>query len=359
MDYPRYMASEEIGRADEALVARSRAMKNILALAERVARTDTPVLLTGESGSGKERVARTIHARSRRARGAFIPVNCGALPEHLLESELFGHVRGAFTGADRDHRGLFEAASGGTLLLDEVGEIPLGLQVKLLRVLQDHEVRRVGSTESRRIDVRVIAATNRDLDAMVRERAFRKDVYYRLKVVSIEVPPLRERREDILPLAHAFMRRSCTAYHCGPCSLSAEALDRLLAYDWPGNVRELEHAMERAVVLARASRRSPRPTCRRRSRARRAARPTTASSCRWPRLSGGTSCASFRFWRATARRRRASSASERTRSGASYALTRQPGPTAGRWHRHHSRRRTSGANRSGELAVPRQNPSAN
>ena len=244
------MASEEIGRADAALVARSRAMKNVLALAERVARTDTPVLLTGESGSGKERVARTIHARSRRARGAFIPVNCGALPEHLLESELFGHVRGAFTGADRDHRGLFEAASGGTLLLDEVGEIPLALQVKLLRVLQDHEVRRVGSTESRRIDVRVIAATNRDLDAMVRERAFRKDVYYRLKVVSIEVPPLRERREDILPLAHAFVRRSCTAYQCGPCSLSAEALDRLLAYDWPGNVRELEHAMERAVVLA-------------------------------------------------------------------------------------------------------------
>jgi transcriptional regulator with PAS, ATPase and Fis domain len=244
------MASEEIGRADQGLVARSRAMKNALALAERVARTDTPVLLTGESGSGKERVARTIHARSRRARGPFIPVNCGALPEHLLESELFGHVRGAFTGADRDHRGLFEAASGGTLLLDEVGEIPLGLQVKLLRVLQDHEVRRVGSTESRRVDVRVIAATNRDLDAMVRERAFRKDVYYRLKVVSIEVPPLRERREDILPLAHAFMRRSCTAYQCGPCSLSAEALDRLLAYDWPGNVRELEHAMERAVVLA-------------------------------------------------------------------------------------------------------------
>ncbi len=208
------------------------------------------MLLTGESGSGKERVARTIHARSRRARGPFIPVNCGALPEHLLESELFGHVRGAFTGADRDHRGLFEAASGGTLLLDEVGEIPLALQVKLLRVLQDHEVRRVGSTESRRIDVRVIAATNRDLDAMARERAFRKDLYYRLKVVSIEVPPLRERREDILPLAHAFMLRSCTAYQCGPCSLSAEALDRLLAYDWPGNVRELEHAMERAVVLA-------------------------------------------------------------------------------------------------------------
>src|SRR6266851_1214080 len=187
--------------------------------------------------------------------GAVQPRQLRRASEHLLESELFGHVRGAFTGADRDHRGLFEAAAGGTLLLDEVGEIPLGLQVKLLRVLQDHEVRRVGSTESRRIDVRVIAATNRDLDAMVRERAFRKDVYYRLKVVSIDVPPLRERREDILPLAHAFVRRSCTAYQCGPCSLSAEALDRLLAYDWPGNVRELEHAMERAVVLAEGERR--------------------------------------------------------------------------------------------------------
>src|SRR5260370_4224336 len=244
------MATDDVGRGGEGLVARSRAMKNVVALAERVARTDTPVLLPGESGSAKGRVARPIHAGSRRARGPFIPVNCGALPEHLLESELFGHVRGAFTGADRDHRGPFDAASGGTLLLDEVGEIPLALQVKLLRVLEGHEVRHGGGTESRRVDVRVIAATNRDLDAMVRERAFRKDVYYRLKVVSIEVPPLSERREDILPLAHAFMRRSCAAYQCGPCSLSAEALDRLLAYDWPRNVRELEHAMERAVQLA-------------------------------------------------------------------------------------------------------------
>src|SRR6266851_4873331 len=225
------MKPGQVAFEGEDLVAKSAAMRKVLALAERVALVDSPVLLTGESGAGKERIARLIHARSHRARGPLIPVNCGGLPEHLLESELFGHVRGAFTGADRDHRGLFEAAAGGTLLLDEVGEIPLGLQVKLLRVLQDHEVRRVGSTESRRVDVRVIAATNRDFDAMVRERAFRKDLYYRLKVVSIEVPPLRERREDILPLAHAFMRRSCTAYQCGPCSLSAEALDRLLAYD--------------------------------------------------------------------------------------------------------------------------------
>lgn len=225
-------------------------MRRVLGLAERVATVDAPVLLTGESGSGKERIARHIHARSRRSSGPIIPVNCGALPEHLLESELFGHVKGAFTGAGRQHEGLFEAAAAGTLLLDEVGEIPLAVQVKLLRVLQDREVRPVGSTKSRKVDVRIVAATNRDLGEMVRARAFRKDLYYRLKVVSLEVPSLRQRREDILPLAHAFVRRNCDAYHCGPCSLSARALDRLLAYPWPGNVRELEHAMERAVVLA-------------------------------------------------------------------------------------------------------------
>jgi len=235
---------------DGALVARSKTMRNVLVLAERVAQSDAPVLLTGESGSGKERVARYVHAYSRRARGPFVAVNCAALPDSLLESELFGHVRGAFTGADRDTKGLFEAAAGGTLLLDEIGEIPPAMQVKLLRVLEDREVRRVGGTESRRIDVRIVAATNRDLATMVRERGFRKDLYFRLKVLAIEVPPLRERREDVLPLAHAFMRRGCATYHCGPCSLSPAALDRLVAYHWPGNVRELEHAMERAVVLA-------------------------------------------------------------------------------------------------------------
>ena len=235
---------------DPDIVGRSLAMRRVLTLAERVAQTDASVLLTGESGSGKERVARYIHARSRRAHASFLPVNCGALPENLLESELFGHVKGAFTGADRDHKGLFEAAAGGTLLLDEVGEIPVAVQVKLLRVLQDREVRRVGATSSRPANVRIIAATNRDLEAMVRERTFRKDLFYRLKVVSIEVPPLRDRKEDILPLARSFVRRDCSIYHCGPCTLSAAALDRLLSYSWPGNVRELEHAMERGVVLA-------------------------------------------------------------------------------------------------------------
>ena len=246
MDYHRRMKTD----AADDLVARSTAMRAVVALTERVALVDSPVLLTGESGSGKERIARLLHARSRRARGPFIPVNCGALPESLLESELFGHVKGAFTGADRDHEGLFEAAASGTLLLDEVGEIPLPVQVKLLRVLQDREVRRVGSTKTRAVNVRIVAATNRDLDEMVRDKSFRKDLYYRLNVVSIEVPPLRERREDILPLAHEFVRRGCRAYRCGPCSLSAEALDKLLEFPWPGNVRELEHAMERAVVLA-------------------------------------------------------------------------------------------------------------
>jgi transcriptional regulator with PAS, ATPase and Fis domain len=191
-----------------------------------------------------------IHERSARSVGPFVAVNCGALPEGLLESELFGHVRGAFTGADRDREGLFEAASGGILLLDEVGELPQQLQVKLLRVLQDGEVRRVGATRSKAVNARVVAATNRDLGEMVTARAFRKDLYYRLNVLRIDVPPLRERREDVLPLAHAFLRRGCVRYRCGPCSLSAETLDALLAYVWPGNVRELEHAMERAVIVA-------------------------------------------------------------------------------------------------------------
>jgi transcriptional regulator with PAS, ATPase and Fis domain len=244
------MSDDRTDVPESDLVARSKAMRSVLALAQRVAQSDAPVLLTGDSGTGKERVARYIHARSRRATAQLVAVNCAALPEQLLESELFGHVRGAFTGAERDKKGLFEAAAGGTLLLDEVGELPLAMQVKLLRVLQDHEVRRVGGTESKRIDVRIIAATNRDLAEMVRAHGFRKDLFFRLKVLAVEVPPLCERREDVLPLAHAFMRRSCATYHCGPCSLSPAALDRLLAYSWPGNVRELEHAMERAVVLA-------------------------------------------------------------------------------------------------------------
>jgi DNA-binding NtrC family response regulator len=232
------------------LVAKTEVMKRLLVVAARVAETSAPILLVGESGTGKERLARYVHERSLRAKGPFLAVNCAALPESLLESELFGHEKGAFTGADRRHRGLFEAAERGTLFLDEVAEMPLGVQVKLLRVLEDHEIRRVGASTSRQVDVRIVAATNRDLEEMVRERSFRRDLYYRLKVVMLEIPPLRERRDDILALAHTFVRRGCATYSCGPCSLSAQALDRLLGYPWPGNVRELGHALERAVVLA-------------------------------------------------------------------------------------------------------------
>jgi two-component system, NtrC family, response regulator HydG len=247
---PVWWYTAGVARSEE-IVARSEPMRRVVVLAERVADSDAPVLVSGESGCGKERIARLIHERSRRAGGGpFVAVNCGALPDGLLEGELFGHVRGAFTGADRDREGLFEAASGGILLLDEVGELPQHLQVKLLRVLQDGEVRRVGATRSRTVDARVVAATNRDLADMVAAKAFRKDLYYRLNVLRIDVPPLRQRREDVLPLAHSFLRRGCARYRCGPCSLSAEALDALLEYAWPGNVRELEHAMERAVVLA-------------------------------------------------------------------------------------------------------------
>src|SRR5260370_7502795 len=177
----------------------------MLALAERVAQSDAPVLLTGDSGSGKERVAHYIHAHSRRASARFVAVNCAALPDQLLESELFGHVRGAFTGAERDKKGLFEAAAGGTLLLDEIGDLPLAMQVKLLRVLQDHEVRRVGGTESKRIDVRIIAATNRDLAEMVRSRGFRKDLYFRLKVLAVQRPPSTQRPPPHLPPPHPFL----------------------------------------------------------------------------------------------------------------------------------------------------------
>lgn len=225
-------------------------MRRALELASRVAPSDATVLITGESGSGKEHLAQLVHAQSKRSNGSFLAINCSALPEALLESELFGHKRGAFTGATTDKKGLFEAASKGTLLLDEIGEMSLSVQVKLLRALQDHAVRPVGGTQDVRVDVRIVAATNRDLEAMVAEKTFRKDLYYRLRVVPIEVPPLRARREDILPLARQIIGRSCSEHACGPCALSTEVLDLFLAYGWPGNVRELENAIERAVLLA-------------------------------------------------------------------------------------------------------------
>jgi two-component system, NtrC family, response regulator HydG len=236
------------------IVAQSSAMRQVVDLARRVAKVDSTVLITGESGSGKERIARLVHDESTRAAGAFIAVNCGAIAETLLESELFGHARGAFTGATQDRPGLFEAANGGTLLLDEVGEVSPGMQVKLLRTLQEREVRRVGENKNRRVDVRVLAATNRDLAHGVAGGAFRQDLYYRLKVVELHVPPLRERRDDILPLGRVLLTDAAARMKRKIAGLAPSAADQLLRYEWPGNVRELENAMERAVALARGNR---------------------------------------------------------------------------------------------------------
>ncbi|HEX9081245.1 MAG TPA: sigma-54 dependent transcriptional regulator [Holophagaceae bacterium] len=224
-------------------------MRKINALIGKVSRADTTVLLTGESGTGKEVVARLIHRYSDRAKGPFVAVNCGALPEALLESELFGFEKGAFTGATALKRGLFEEAQGGLLFLDEIGEMPLTLQVKLLRVLQERRVRRLGATEERAIDVRVIAATNRDLRARTQSGAFREDLFYRLNILQIELPPLRERREDLPVLAEHFIRRACFRLGKPPMQLHPEAMAPLLAYRYPGNVRELENLMERCVAL--------------------------------------------------------------------------------------------------------------
>jgi two-component system response regulator HydG len=236
------------------IVAKSPAMRKLVDLARRLAKVDSTVLITGESGSGKERIARLVHEESTRVAGPFIAVNCGAIAETLLESELFGHARGAFTGATQDRPGLFEAANMGTLLLDEVGEVSPGMQVKLLRALQEREIRRVGETRNRRVDVRILAATNRDLADGVASGAFRQDLYYRLKVVELHVPPLRERRDDVLPLARVLLADSALRMKRKISGLAPGAAEQLLRYGWPGNVRELENAMERAVALARGSR---------------------------------------------------------------------------------------------------------
>jgi two-component system, NtrC family, response regulator HydG len=235
-------------------VAQSPTMRQLVDLARRVAKVDSTVLITGESGSGKERIARLVHEESTRAAGPFIAVNCGAITETLLESELFGHARGAFTGATSDRPGLFEAANNGTMLLDEVGEVSPGMQVKLLRALQEREIRRVGENRSRRVDVRVVAATNRDLAHGVAGGSFRQDLYYRLKVVELHVPALRERRDDILPLARVLLAEAAQRMKRKISGLAPSAADQLLRHEWPGNVRELENAMERAVALARGNR---------------------------------------------------------------------------------------------------------
>jgi transcriptional regulator with PAS, ATPase and Fis domain len=225
-------------------------MQRILKLVSKIATTDSTVLLLGESGTGKELVARSIHVQSRRAAGPFVPVNVGALPDTLVESELFGVVKGAFTGAPTDRPGLVELADQGTLFLDEIGDMPLTSQVKLLRTLENNEVRRLGSTETRLVDVRVIAATHRDLHAAVAQGAFREDLFYRLNVVQIELPALRERREDIGLLAAYFLDRIARRHARGPLAFTPEARTLLERYDYPGNVRELENAIEHAVAVS-------------------------------------------------------------------------------------------------------------
>ncbi len=236
------------------IVAASANMMAVLELIERAAEFKTTVLLTGESGTGKEVLARAIHAQSARRHLAFVAVNCGAIPEALLESELFGHAKGAFTGADRARRGLFTEADGGTLFLDEIGELPLALQVKLLRVLQEEEVRPVGESKSRAVDVRVLAATARDLSREVAEGRFREDLFYRLDVVRVTVPPLRERREDIPLLVDHFLAQFRASLGKNVRGVADDALAKLVAYTWRGNVRELENVIERAVILANEER---------------------------------------------------------------------------------------------------------
>jgi DNA-binding NtrC family response regulator len=231
-------------------VAGSQAMQHVLELAARVAPLDTTVLVYGESGTGKEFVVKLIHDQSPRAAAPFVSINCAALTETLLESELFGHVRGAFTGAVRDKAGLFEVAGAGTIFLDEIGEVAPTVQAKLLRALQEREIRRVGGERTVKIHARVVAATNRDLRKAVDEGAFREDLYFRLGAFVISVPPLRDRRDDIPPLAHGFLVRAAARMKKDVRAVSAEAMSALMAYRWPGNVRELEHAIERAVILA-------------------------------------------------------------------------------------------------------------
>ena len=247
---------QDIRRRDKTQVSRpigkARRFLEVLRLAEQVAPTGSTVLIQGDSGTGKEVVARYIHNLSGRADAPFLSINCGALPENLLESELFGHVKGSFTGAVRDKQGLFAAARGGTFFMDEVGEMPPSLQIKLLRVLQEREVIPVGATEAIPVDVRIIAATNRDVEEEVRRGNFRSDLFYRLNVIALELPPLRERKEDVLLLMETFLQDLATERSGAPKALASEAMDAVMVYDWPGNVRELQNALEHAVVMSRS-----------------------------------------------------------------------------------------------------------
>jgi len=241
----------EVGQAYglDRVIGVSQVMASLFEMVRAIAPTSSTVLVTGESGTGKELVARAIHGLSGRAEGPFVSINCGALPDTLLESELFGHVKGAFTDARQGKKGLFEAASGGTLFLDEVGETSPPMQVKLLRALQERRIRPVGGTEEIEVDVRVIAATNAPLETLVEQKRFREDLYYRLQVIPIRTPPLRERREDIPLLAHHFLERFAREMGKRVAKISEEAMGQLQAFDWPGNVRQLENVIERAVAF--------------------------------------------------------------------------------------------------------------
>jgi two-component system, NtrC family, response regulator AtoC len=259
----RELLRREVGRLREEvtagrrfgdIVAAAPEMVRVMEKARKVAKHPTTILLEGATGTGKELMARLIHSESTRSQGAFVAVNCGAVPDNLLESEFFGHVKGAFTGADRDRDGLFEAADGGTLFLDEVGEIPDFLQVKLLRVLQEGEVRRVGESASRRTDTRIVAATNRDLEAEVAAGRFREDLYYRIAVVTLRIPSLKERPEDLPLLVRHFLKRHAERLGIEVTGVDPLAMRVLAAHEWPGNVRELENVLERAMVLAEGDR---------------------------------------------------------------------------------------------------------
>ena len=241
-------------QADPELIGESLALQRVLELARRVAPVDTTVLILGESGTGKERLAQSIHRHSTRAEKPFVAVNCSALPESLQEAELFGYKQGAFTGAVEDRQGLFEAAHGGTLFLDEIGDLAPTAQTKILRALQEGEVRRLGETAARRVDVRVLAATHRDLEAMTEQRGFRDDLYYRLSVISVTLPPLRERGDDVLLLARHFLKTYAARFDKPVRELSRAAACALSEYRWPGNVRELQNAVQRGVVLAQGER---------------------------------------------------------------------------------------------------------
>ena len=249
-DSAKWEAAQEQSMRFEEIIGTNPAMREIFTMIQRVAKTDATVLIQGESGTGKELVARAIHQRSRRREAPFIAINCGAIPETLLESELFGHEKGSFTGAHMQRKGKFELADRGTLFLDEIGELSLLLQVKLLRFLQERTIERVGGREQIRVDCRVIAATNRNMQTQLQHGEFREDLYYRLSVVSMQMPPLRERSEDIVLLANAFLARARAEQH-RKLRFSEAAVQAMLSYPWPGNIRELENKVQRAVIMTR------------------------------------------------------------------------------------------------------------